>query len=84
MATLRRVLKVGFLTLMGLLLLLALAFTATLLWMTSVPGRSHQGPLPALSPVEIDLAKRLERHVRGVASEPHNFTTPAALERSAS
>jgi hypothetical protein len=83
MARLRRVLKVGSLTLLGLLLLLALAFTATLLWMTSVPGRSHEGPLPALTPVEMDLAQRLERHVRGVASEPHNFAHPAAMERSA-
>lgn len=47
------------------------------------PKAIHEGPLRALNPVEIDLAQSLERHVRGVASEPHNFAHPAALERSA-
>jgi hypothetical protein len=54
-----------------------------LLWMLSVPGRSHQGPLPPLTAEQSQLAARLERHVRAVASEPHNIAHPAALERSA-
>ena len=54
-----------------------------LLWMTSVPGRSHQGPLPALTAEQGQLAARLEQHVRSVASEPHNVAHPEALESSA-
>ena len=54
-----------------------------LMWMTSVPGRSHQGPLPPLTESERQLAARLEAHVRTVASEPHNLKYPEALERSA-
>lgn len=54
-----------------------------LLWMTSVPGRSHEGPLPPLAESERAMAARLEAHVRAVASEPHNLEHPEALERSA-
>ena len=54
-----------------------------LLWMTSVPGRSHQGALPPLTQAEKQLATRLEAHVRAAASEPHNVRHPEALERSA-
>ncbi|HEY5721190.1 MAG TPA: M28 family peptidase [Allosphingosinicella sp.] len=54
-----------------------------LLWMTSVPGRSHEGPLPPLTESERQLAARLEAHVRAVASEPHNLKYPEALEQSA-
>lgn len=54
-----------------------------LLWMTSVPGRSHRGPLPPLTAGETELAARLEAHVRAVAGEPHNLDHPEALERSA-
>ena len=51
--------------------------------MTAVPGRSHEGPLPPLTAEQRQLAARLERHVRAVASEPHNIAHPEALERSA-
>lgn len=54
-----------------------------LLWMTSVPGRSHQGPLPPLTAEQGELATRLKGHVHAVASEPHNVAHPEALERSA-
>ena len=68
------------------LLVFALLFAlpaGTILWMTSVPGRSHEGPLPPLTQSEKALAARLEAHVRAVASEPHNLKHPEALERSA-
>ena len=57
--------------------------TGTLLWMTSVPGRSYEGPLPPLTAADEQLATRLEQHVRALASEPHNVAHPDALERSA-
>jgi hypothetical protein len=65
-----------------LLLLLGLPLAA-LLWMTAVPGSSWQGRLPPATAMEKALAARLERHVRAVASEPHNVGHPEALARSA-
>lgn len=68
------------------LLVFALLFAlpaGIILWMTSVPGRSHEGPLPPLTQTEKALAARLEAHVRAVATEPHNLKHPEALERSA-
>jgi len=67
----------------GLLLVMIGAPLAALLWMTSVPGRSWQGPLPALDAGSIRLAERLRDHVQAVASSPHNVAHPQALERSA-
>lgn len=58
--------------------LAALAFYG--LW---VPGRSHTGPMPALSAEERALAERLKAHITAIASEPHNSRHPAALERAA-
>jgi hypothetical protein len=63
-------------------LLIGLPATA-LMWMTAVPGRSWNGPLPPLAPAEAALAGRLEAHVRAIAGEPHNLAHPEALERSA-
>ena len=57
------------------LLLLALP-VAGVLWMTAVPGRSHAGPLPPLTPEQIELAAKLQGHVRAVASRPHNLGHP--------
>ena len=54
-----------------------------LLWMTSVPGHSYAERLPALSPVQIVMAESLERHIREIASEPHNVVAFDALDRSA-
>jgi hypothetical protein len=65
-----------------LLVLLGLPI-ASLLWMTAVPGRSWQGPLPPLGAGGSALARRLETHVRAIASEPHNVDHPEALGRSA-
>jgi Peptidase family M28 len=52
-------------------------------WMTSVPGRSHGGPLPPLTPEQIDLAARLRKHVTAIASTPHNTGYPHNLESAA-
>ena len=64
------------------LLLLALP-VAGVLWMTAVPGRSHAGPLPPLTPDQLELSARLQEHVRAVASRPHNLGHPEELERAA-
>ena len=56
---------------------------AALLWMTSVPGRPHSGGLPPLSAEQAALARRLDAHVRAIASVPHNVAYPAELERAA-
>ena len=66
---------------LGLLLLALLV--AGVLWMTAVPGRSHAGPLPPLTPDQIELTAGLEEHVRAVASPPHNLAHPQELERAA-
>ena len=56
---------------------------AGVIWMTAVPGRSHTGPLPPLTPDQVQLAARLQEHVRAVASRPHNLSHPHELERAA-
>jgi hypothetical protein len=76
-------LRVRLAILAGVLFLLLGLPTAALLWMTAVPGRSWQGPLPPLGPGGTALAGRLEAHVRAVASAPHNVGHPEALGRSA-
>lgn len=62
---------------------LFLAPVALILWMTAVPGQSHQGPLPPLTPQDAALAAALEADVRAIATEPHNTDHPEALERAA-
>jgi hypothetical protein len=66
-----------------ILILLVATPVAAALWMTSVPGRSHEGPLPPLTPAQADIAARLQQHVRAIASRPHNVMYPEALERAA-
>lgn len=61
----------------------AAVVVAGLHYMTSMPGRSLTGPLPALSPEERVLAERLRRHVFELARSERNVQTPAQLERSA-
>jgi hypothetical protein len=63
-------------------LLIALP-VAGMLWMTSVPGRSHTGSLPPLTRDQAELAARLQHHVRAVASRPHNVGHPQDLEQAA-
>jgi hypothetical protein len=65
---------------LGLLVTLPVA---GMLWMTAVPGRSHAGPLPPLTPDQVELAARLQNHVRAIASRPHNVGHPQELERAA-
>jgi hypothetical protein len=64
------------------LLLFALP-VAGVLWMTAVPGRSHAGALLPLTPEQVELAARLQTHVRAIASRPHNLGHPEELERAA-
>lgn len=47
--------------------------------MVGMPGRSHTGPLPALTPEEKALAARLRRHVEALAAGERNtnLETPA-------
>jgi Zn-dependent M28 family amino/carboxypeptidase len=54
-----------------------------MLWVTSVPGQSHKGPLPPLSAAQADSARRLREHVTAIASVPHNVGHPEELERAA-
>jgi len=51
--------------------------------MTGVPGRSHAGPLPPLTPEERALVPRLERHIAAIASREHNVAHYDELEKSA-
>jgi len=46
-----------------------LVVTASVWWMTGMPGRSHSGALAPLTAAERELQDRLERHVRALAGE---------------
>jgi hypothetical protein len=52
-------------------------------YMLAVPGRGHQGALPAATSEEQDLARRLREHVTAIASTPHNIRHHEALEEAA-
>jgi len=62
-----------------------LVVTASVWWMTAMPGRSHSGPLTPLSEAEHELRERLQRHVRTLAGEigERNVFRPEALAYSA-
>ncbi len=49
-------------------LAILLLLSGGMLYVTTMPGRSYQGPLPALSPEELILRDRLKRHVWHLAS----------------
>jgi hypothetical protein len=68
---------------LGALGVLIALLVAGLLWMTSVPGQSHAGPLPSLTPDQVELSKRLQDHIRAIASSPHNVGYPQELEQAA-
>jgi len=51
--------------------------------MTSVPGKSHTGPLPPLTSGEKALAAALKQHVEAIGSRPHNIEHPEELEKAA-
>lgn len=52
--------------------LAALAVTAGLRYMISMPGTAHRGPLPPLTPEGRALAERLRAHVRELARSERN------------
>lgn len=69
--------------LIGVLTVLVVLPVATVIWMTSVPGRSYEGPLPPLTAAQAGMATRLRSDVAAIASVPHNISHPEALEESA-
>lgn len=52
-------------------------------YMTTMPGESFRGPLPALSADEKQLAERLRGHVMQIARAERNTGHPGALEDAA-
>ena len=52
-------------------------------YMTGVPGRSHRGPLPALTDEEMALAASLKLHIASIAAREHNITHYDELEKVA-
>jgi len=67
----------------AVLVTLAVLGFGAVLWMTSVPGRSHSGPLPPLTAEEARLAERLREHVQVIGSRPHNVAYQRELEQAA-
>lgn len=56
---------------------------ATLSYLTSVPGKSHQGALPALTSEERAIAATLKRHIATIAAHEHNIEHYDELENAA-
>jgi Peptidase family M28 len=52
-------------------------------YLTGVPGRSHSGPLPALTEDERALAIVLNRHIETIAAREHNLRRYDELEKAA-
>ncbi|MBW7948569.1 MAG: M28 family peptidase [Pseudorhodoplanes sp.] len=48
-----------------------------------VPGRSHAGALPPLTPEEAALSQRLRRHIEAIGAREHNLDHYDALEDTA-
>jgi len=61
----------------------AVGLVALVWYGLAMPGRSFEGPPPAATKEEADLARRLRRHVVAVASVPHNIRHFDNLEKSA-
>jgi Peptidase family M28 len=72
-------------SLLAVLLILAIAAAGygALHYMTSVPGRSHIGALPPLTPEEAALAQSLKRHIATIAAREHNLAHYDELEKVA-
>jgi hypothetical protein len=64
-------------------IVLVVGSIALLRYMTTVPGASHQGPIPQLTADEAAVAERLRTHITAIASRPHNVAHYAELEKSA-
>jgi len=60
----------------------ALLLAATLV-VTTMPGRSHRGALPAAGAAQQALAQQLRQHVAVIAAQEHNVHHPVALEAAA-
>ena len=56
-----------------LLVFAGLALLAGAAAMIGLPGKTHRGPLPALTPAEIESVTRLRKHVAAVASREPNL-----------
>ena len=65
-----------------LLAFLAVGYGA-LHYLTGVPGRSHRGPLPALTDEEMALAASLKLHMASIAAREHNIAHYDELEKVA-
>jgi len=66
-----------------LLLIFVIGGYAALLYMTSVPGEPHRGPLPPLTDEERALAPLLKKHIETIAAREHNVAHFAELEAAA-
>jgi Peptidase family M28 len=75
-------LHVRLIVLAGVLSMLVGLPVAALLWMTAVPGRSYDRPLPPLDRGQSELADRLRHHVEAVAGRPHNTAHWRELART--
>src|SRR5262245_10076884 len=75
----------GRMMLTAVLVVLALvaAGWGALHYMTGVPGKSHQGALPPLTPEEAELAAALKRHIGAIAAHEHNVAHHNELEKVA-
>ena len=68
---------------LGLISACALMIGLAVWYAIVFPRQPFAGPLPPLTSEEADLARRLERHVRAIASRPHNLDHYAELEAAA-
>jgi Zn-dependent M28 family amino/carboxypeptidase len=64
-------------------LVLVAAGYGALHYITAVPGKSHNGPLPALTAEETSLAASLGRHIAIIAAREHNVAHHGELEKVA-
>ena len=62
---------------------LSLAVVAGARYLTSVPGKPHDGPLPPLQSTEAATAAHLKTHIAAIASKPHNVEHYDELEKAA-
>ncbi|WP_298209457.1 M28 family peptidase [Acidovorax sp.] len=67
----------------GALAAVALLLLAAMLVVTTMPGHSHRGALPAATAEQQALAQQLRQHVTVIAAQEHNARHPAALEAAA-
>jgi hypothetical protein len=74
--------KILLVSLLLVAILLAAGYAA-LVYMTTVPGTSYQGALPALTAEERALAAALKRHIESIAVREHNVAHYDELEKAA-